>query len=49
MVLFLAFTSCSDDDNGTNPPEPEVEVTIVDAAQATAELSSLVAALQKSR
>ena len=47
MVLFLAFTSCSDDDNGTNPPEPEVEVTIVDAAQATAELSSLVAALQK--
>lgn len=47
MVLFLAFTSCSDDDNGTNPPEPEEEVTIVDAAQATAELSSLVAALQK--
>lgn len=46
LIFALLFVSCSDDDNGTTPP-PETTTTIVDAAQATAELSSLVSALQK--
>lgn len=46
LIFTLLFVSCSDDDNGTTPP-PETTTTIVDAAQATAELSSLVSALQK--
>ncbi len=46
LSLFLIFTSCSDDDNGTTDP-PETDVTIVAAAQATPQLSSLVSALQK--
>ncbi|MBO0331756.1 fasciclin domain-containing protein [[Muricauda] lutisoli] len=46
LLLLIGFTSCSDDDNGTTPP-PEEGVNIVEAAQATAELSTLVAALQK--
>lgn len=46
LIFTLLFVSCSDDDNGT-PPPPETTTTIVDAAQATAELSSLVSALQK--
>ncbi len=46
LVLVVAFTSCSDDDNGGNMP-PENELNIVETAQATAELSSLVSALQK--
>ncbi|MCR9264431.1 MAG: fasciclin domain-containing protein [Flavobacteriaceae bacterium] len=46
MILTLLFVSCSDDDNGMTPPE-ETTTTIVEAAQATAELSSLVSALQK--
>ncbi|WP_318312431.1 fasciclin domain-containing protein [Flagellimonas crocea] len=45
LLLLIGFTSCSNDDNGPMPPENEV--TIVGAAQATAELSTLVAALQK--
>ncbi|MDF0708695.1 fasciclin domain-containing protein [Flagellimonas okinawensis] len=46
LLLFVfGLTSCSDDDDGTPPPEQTV--TIVDAAQATAELSTLVSALQK--
>ncbi|GLU45521.1 fasciclin domain-containing protein [Allomuricauda sp. NBRC 101325] len=46
LFLFVAFTSCSDDDNGGNMP-PENDLNIVETAQATAELSSLVSALQK--
>ncbi len=46
LLLFIGFTSCSDDDNGPMPPEQEGD-NIVEAAQATAELSTLVAALQK--
>ena len=47
LFLFIGFTSCSDDDNGPTPPmEPEGD-NIVEAAQATSELSTLVAALQK--
>ena len=46
LLLFVTIASCSDDDDGNMPPEEEV-TTIVDAAQATAELSTLVAALQK--
>ncbi|MDC6386913.1 fasciclin domain-containing protein [Flagellimonas taeanensis] len=46
LSLFLIFTSCSDDDNGPTDP-PETDVTIVAAAQATPQLSSLVSALQK--
>jgi uncharacterized surface protein with fasciclin (FAS1) repeats len=46
LIFTLLFVSCSDDDNGT-PPPPETTTTIVDAAQVTAELSSLVSALQK--
>ncbi|MBO6531580.1 MAG: fasciclin domain-containing protein [Muricauda sp.] len=46
LLLFIGFTSCSDDDNGPTPPE-ETGDNIVEAAQATSELSSLVAALQK--
>ncbi|NAY93172.1 fasciclin domain-containing protein [Muricauda sp. JGD-17] len=45
VILLLTFTSCSDDDNGTQPPENDTN--IVETAQATAELSSLVSALQK--
>ena len=45
LVLLVTIVSCSDDDDGNMPPE-EV-TTIVDAAQATAELSTLVSALQK--
>jgi len=45
FVLFtLTMVSCSDDD-GPNPPE--TPVNIVATAQATAELSTLVSALQK--
>ncbi len=47
LFLFIGFTSCSDDDNGSTPPPPEEGDNIVEAAQATSELSSLVAALQK--
>ncbi|NER15987.1 fasciclin domain-containing protein [Spongiivirga citrea] len=48
QVLLLAFTavfafSCSDDDDGGDPP---ATLNIVETAQATADLSSLVAALQ---
>ncbi|NDV15900.1 fasciclin domain-containing protein [Muricauda sp. TY007] len=46
LLVFIGFTSCSDDDNGPMPPEQEGD-NIVEAAQATAELSTLVAALQK--
>lgn len=46
LLLFIGFTSCSDDDNVPTPPE-ETGDNIVEAAQATSELSSLVAALQK--
>lgn len=46
FVLFtLTFVSCSDDDNGGSPPE--TGVTIVATAQSTAQLSTLVSALQK--
>ena len=45
LVSLVTIVSCSDDDDGNMPPE-EV-TTIVDAAQATAELSTLVSALQK--
>ena len=45
LVFTLIFTSCSDDDDNGNPPEEEVN--IVEAAQATADLSSLVSALLK--
>ena len=47
LLLFIGFTSCSDDDNGPTPPPEEPGDNIVEAAQATSELSSLVAALQK--
>jgi len=46
LVLFIGFTSCSDNDDGTMST-PEEGANIVEAAQATAELSTLVAALQK--
>ncbi len=46
LFLLLTIVSCSDDDEGTMP-EVEPTVTIVDAAQATADLSTLVSALQK--
>ncbi|RUA18546.1 MAG: fasciclin domain-containing protein [Flavobacteriia bacterium] len=46
VSLLLIFASCSDDDNGPTDP-PENDVTIVAAAQATPQLSSLVSALQK--
>src|SRR6056297_369535 len=46
LLLFIGFTSCSDDDNGPTPPEEDLD-NIVEIAQATSELSSLVAALQK--
>ncbi|RDY58299.1 fasciclin domain-containing protein [Flagellimonas nanhaiensis] len=46
LLLFtLTLTSCSDDDNES--PTPENDSTIVETAQATADLSSLVSALQK--
>ena len=47
LLLFIGFTSCSDDDNGPTPPMEPEEDNIVEAAQATSELSTLVAALQK--
>lgn len=47
FVFLFIFASCSDDDDGMAPPPPETTVNIVEAAQATTELSSLVAALQK--
>ena len=46
LLLFIGFTSCSDDDNGPTPPEKAGD-NIVEAAQATSELSSLEAALRK--
>ncbi len=46
LVFLFIFVSCSDDDDGMVNP-PETTVTIVEAAQATADLSSLVDALQK--
>lgn len=48
LVIFsLVLVSCSDDDDApnTNPPGPETN--IVETAQATQDLSSLVAALQQ--
>ncbi|WP_222983751.1 fasciclin domain-containing protein [Flagellimonas meishanensis] len=45
LLFFLTLTSCSDDDNGTPPPSNQNN--IVETAQATADLSSLVSALQK--
>lgn len=45
LILFtLSFVACSDDDD---PKMPETELNIVATAQATAELSTLVSALQK--
>ncbi|MHA7831322.1 MAG: fasciclin domain-containing protein [Flagellimonas sp.] len=46
LLLSIGITSCSDDDNGPTPPTEE-ETNIVEAAQATSDLSTLVAALQK--
>ncbi len=46
LLLFIGLTSCSNDDNGPTPPMEE-DANIVEAAQATSELSTLVAALQK--
>nr|WP_288981264.1 fasciclin domain-containing protein [uncultured Allomuricauda sp.] len=46
LLLFIGATSCSNDDNGPTPPMEE-DANIVEAAQATSELSTLVAALQK--
>lgn len=46
LILCIGLTSCSDDDNGPTPPMEE-DANIVEAAQATPELSTLVAALQK--
>jgi len=46
LFLFVGLTSCSNDDNGPTPPMEE-DANIVEAAQATSELSTLVAALQK--
>lgn len=47
VVFTLVLVSCSDDDDApnTNPPGPETN--IVETAQATQDLSSLVAALQQ--
>lgn len=48
LIFTLCLVSCSEDDNGISPPPPEEFVNnIVEAAQATADLSSLVSALQK--
>ncbi|MEM9648234.1 MAG: fasciclin domain-containing protein, partial [Bacteroidota bacterium] len=48
LIFVLILSSCSEDDNGTSNPPPEVPTSnIVEAAQATADLSSLVSALQK--
>ncbi|WP_350287067.1 fasciclin domain-containing protein [uncultured Croceitalea sp.] len=46
LTLALVFVGCSDDDD-SNPNPPMNESTIVETAIATADLSSLVAALQK--
>ena len=46
LLLCIGLTSCSNDDNGPTPPMEE-DANIVEAAQATSELSTLVAALQK--
>lgn len=46
LIFPMVFTSCSDDDNGT-PPPPAIDANIVETAQATANLSTLVSALQK--
>ncbi|MEP5615686.1 MAG: fasciclin domain-containing protein [Flavobacteriaceae bacterium] len=45
LILALVFSSCSDDDGSVTPPEEGNN--IVEAAQATADLSSLVSALLK--
>ncbi|TAI48264.1 fasciclin domain-containing protein [Flagellimonas allohymeniacidonis] len=45
LAFTLIFTSCSDDDDNSNPPGQNAN--IVEAAEATANLSSLVSALQK--
>ena len=45
LLLIAILASCSNDDNDN--PMPETENNIVETAQATADLSSLVAALQK--
>ncbi|RPG28372.1 MAG: fasciclin domain-containing protein [Muricauda sp. TMED12] len=45
LFLLTSIVSCSDDDDGNMPPDDSV--TIVEAAQATAELNTLVSALQK--
>ncbi|MCL6266469.1 fasciclin domain-containing protein [Flagellimonas myxillae] len=47
LIFALTFTSCLEDDNGITDPPPEESPNIVEAAQATADLSSLVSALQK--
>ncbi|WP_422350696.1 fasciclin domain-containing protein [Flagellimonas sp.] len=47
LIFALIFTSCEEDDNGVMNPPPEETTNIVEAAQATADLSSLVSALQK--
>ena len=44
MTAAIIFSACSDDDDNTTPtPDP---LNIVETAQATEDLSSLVAALQ---
>ncbi|MDC6367067.1 MULTISPECIES: fasciclin domain-containing protein [Flavobacteriaceae] len=48
FLLFLTIiASCSNDDNENPNPTPEEQNNVVEAAQATSDLSSLVAALQK--
>nr|WP_299383627.1 fasciclin domain-containing protein [Allomuricauda sp.] len=47
LIFALIFTSCENDDDVTMDPPPEEPINIVETAQATADLSSLVSALQK--
>lgn len=47
LIFALVLSSCAEDDNGTMNPPPEEDSNIVETAQATADLSSLVSALQK--
>ncbi|HRN98787.1 MAG TPA: fasciclin domain-containing protein, partial [Flavobacterium sp.] len=44
MLMLTVAVSCSDDDNDNPNPQPK---SIAETAQATPELSSLVAALQR--
>lgn len=46
LFLMVSIAACSDDDDTTMDPTEE-ELNIVEAAQATTELSTLVSALQK--